>query len=237
MRTSFFGLNALLSSLRAQQEAIDTTNHNIANANTDGFSRQVTNMVTTTPYTLPSANRETGLALQIGTGVMVSQVKRMRDQFVDVELRMQSQMQSNSDALAKGLGEVEGILNEPGQYGLQSLMDNFFNAWGDLANNPQSDGARVAVRSAGQNLASWFNNIGLRMGQLRQDFDGSVSLKTTEVNNIATQIAGLNEQIKRSLTVGDVPNDLQDRRDLLLDQLANLTGATYRDETDGTTTV
>src|SRR5437764_14015657 len=120
MRTTFFGLNTLLASLRAQQEAMDTTNHNIANANTDGYSTQVANLATTTPYTLPSSNRDSGIALQIGTGVFVNQIQRMRDQFNDVELRQQSQMQSQSGALASGLDQVQSILNEPGNQGLQN---------------------------------------------------------------------------------------------------------------------
>ena len=237
MRTSFFGLNALLASLRAQQEAIDTTNHNIANANTEGFSRQVASMAPTTPYTLPSANRDAGSALQIGTGVAVSQIKRMRDQFTDVQLRQQAALESGSQTLADGLGQVEGILNEPGDHGIQNLVSDFFNSWSDLANSPNSDAARAAVQQAGQGLASWFNTVGARLEQTRQDFDGAIALQARELNDTATQLAALNALIKRSLTAGDAPNDLQDRRDLLLDKLASLAGATYRQELDGTTTV
>src|SRR6266542_1635186 len=192
MRTSFFGLNALLASLRAQQEAIDTTNHNIANANTEGFSRQVASMAPTAPYTLPSANRDSGLALQIGTGVEVTQIKRMRDQFNDVQLRQQATLESNSQTLADGLGQVEGLLNEPGDHGIQNLVSNFFNSWSDLANTPQSDASRAAVQQAGLGLVNWFNNIGAGLEPMRQDFDGAIALKARELNDTATQLAALN---------------------------------------------
>ena len=129
MRSSFFGLNTLVRGLMAQQEALDTTNHNIANANTEGYSRQTVKMAATTPFTLPGLNRPAGVPLHVGTGVQVTQIQRQRDSFNDLELRQQWQSQSRWDTLADGLRQVEGVFNDPGDHGLQSLISNYFNAW------------------------------------------------------------------------------------------------------------
>jgi flagellar hook-associated protein 1 len=142
MRSTFFGLNTLLRALQAQQQALDTTNHNIANTGTDGYSRQQVSMTATTPYTLPSLNKPAGTALQLGTGVVVSQIRRQRDIFLDMELRNQTQLHAQWDTLAQGLSSVEAVMNEPGDNNLRTLVGAFFNAWSDLSNNPQSGGAR-----------------------------------------------------------------------------------------------
>src|SRR6266542_799045 len=237
MRSSFTGLNTLLRALQAQQQALDTTNHNIANTGTDGYSRQTVRMTATTPYTLPAGNKPFGMPLHLGTGVMVAEIRRERDLFLDLELRRQSHQQSEAEATANGLTEIEAIFNEPGDFGIKSLLSNFFSAWGDLSNNPQSGAARSAVRSAGDQLALAFNDTARRLIAARQDVSSQIALKVPEVNGLAQRIGELNAQIANVLAQGDTPNDLLDERDRLLDQVVKLTGATYRGEGDGTTTV
>jgi flagellar hook-associated protein 1 len=237
MRSAFFGLTTLLRSLQAHQRALDTTNHNIANANTNGYSRQLVSLAATTPYTLVAPNRPAGTALQIGTGVMVEQIRRQRDAFTDLQLRLQMQQQTMWGAVAGGLQEVEAIFNEPGNNGLRTLVSNFFNAWSDLANNPQSGGARTAVRATGEALAYGFNDLATRLANSRQDVSTGIALKVPEVNSLGGQLAYLNVQIRNAIAAGDRPNDLMDQRDRVIDDLVKLTGATYRQESTGEVTV
>ena len=237
MRSTFFGLNTLLRALQAQQQALDTTNHNIANAGTDGYSRQTVKLTPNTPYTSVAGNKPFGASLQIGTGVLVAEIRRERDQFLDLELRRQSHQAAQWETSASGLAELEAVFNEPGEFGLRSLMTGLFSAWGDLSNNPQSGAARSAVRAAGERLTLGFNDTAQRLMYARQDVSGQIALKTLEINDLGARIADLNAQIANVLSQGDAPNDLMDERDRLLDQAISMTGATYRNETDGTVTV
>ena len=237
MRSTFFGLNTLLRALQAQQQSLDTTNHNIANAGTDGYSRQTAKLTTSTPYTAVAGNKPFGASLQMGTGVLVAEIRRERDQFLDLELRRQSHQAAQWETTASGLTELEAIFNEPSEFGLRSLVSGFFSAWGDLSNNPQSGAARSAVRSAGEQLTLGFNDTSRRLMNARQDVSGQIALQVPEVNELGAGIASLNAQIANVLAQGDAPNDLMDERDRLIDRVVSLTGATYRNEQDGTTTV
>src|SRR5687768_5983265 len=237
MRSTFFGLNTLLRALQAQQQALDTTNHNIANAGTDGYSRQTVKLTPSTPYTAVAGNKPFGASLQIGTGVLVAEIRRERDLFLDLELRRQSHQAAQWETSASGLAELEAVFNEPGEFGLRSLMTGLFSAWGDLSNNPQSGAARAAVRAAGERLTLGFNDTAQRLTYARQDISGQVALKALEINDLGVRIPDLNAQIANVLAQGDAPNDLMDERDRLLDQAISMTGATYRNEGDGTVSV
>ena len=109
MRSTFFGLNTLLRALQAQQQALDTTNHNIANAGTDGYSRQTVKLTPSTPYTSVANNKPFGASLQLGTGVLVAEIRRERDIFLDLELRRQSHQAAQWETTASGLTEVEAV--------------------------------------------------------------------------------------------------------------------------------
>lgn len=237
MVSTFSGLNTLLRSLQAHQEALDVTNHNVANANTEGYSRQVAGLAATASYTAPGANRPAGMALQLGTGVAVAEVRRVRDTYLDLELRSQTQRQARWQTMADGLQQIEGVFGEPSDHGLQQQVTAFFNAWSDLANNPESNAVRATVRAQGEALAAGFNEAGQLLAQTRQGFDTAVAGKLDEVGNLASQLASLNGQIARLSSLGDQPNDLRDRRDTVLDQLVNLTGATYKETAAGTVTL
>ena len=237
MRSTFFGLNTLLRALQAQQQALDTTNHNIANAGTDGYSRQTVKLTPNTPYTSVAGNKPFGASLQLGTGVLVAEIRRERDIFLDLELRRQSHQAAQWETTASGLTELEAVFNEPGPFGLRSLMSGLFSAWGDLSNNPQSGAARSAVRGAAEQMTQGFNDTAQRLMYARQDVSGQIALKALEINDLGARIAELNAEIANVLSQGDAPNDLMDERDRLLDQVVSLAGATYRSEQDGTTTV
>ncbi|NDG98483.1 MAG: flagellar hook-associated protein FlgK, partial [Proteobacteria bacterium] len=237
MRSSFMGLTTLLRALQAQQTALDVTNQNIANANTDGYTRQEAKLVQTAPFAGTGFNRPAGGGLMLGTGVMVQEITRQRDAYVDQQLRAQIASQQKAQILSDGVQQVEAIFNEPSNYGLSSQMARFFNAWSELSNNPGSATARTQLQAQGQALASGFRDVAQQLDQYRSDQDSQIMSVVAEVNDVAVRIADLNLQIRKSVGNGDRPNDLMDARDRLVDQITKLSGATTREETDGSTTV
>jgi flagellar hook-associated protein 1 FlgK len=237
MRSSFMGLTTLLRALQAQQTALDVTNQNIANANTDGYTRQEAKLVQTAPFAGTGFNRPSGGGLMLGTGVMVQEITRQRDAYVDQQLRTQIASQQKAQILSDGVQQVEAIFNEPSNYGLSSQMARFFNAWSELSNNPGSATARTQLQAQGQALASGFRDVAQQLDQYRSDQDSQIMSVVAEVNDVAVRIADLNLQIRKSVGNGDRPNDLMDARDRLVDQITKLSGATTREETDGSTTV
>lgn len=237
MRSSFMGLTTLLRALQAQQTALDVTNQNIANANTDGYTRQEAKLVQTAPFAGTGNNRPSGGGLMLGTGVMVQEIARQRDAYVDQQLRTQIASQQKAQILTDGVQQVEVIFNEPSNYGLSSQMARFFNAWSELSNNPGSATARTQLQAQGQALASGFRDVAQQLDQYRSDQDSQIMSVVAEVNDVALRIADLNLQIRKSVGNGDRPNDLMDARDRLVDQITKLSGATTREDTDGATTV
>ena len=236
MPGTWLGLNTALSSLAASQLALDTAAHNTANANTDGYSRQRVTLVESPPFTYPAFNRS-GIPGQLGTGVTVATIERVRDSFLDLQIRsqlaLQGQWQTTSDELAK----VEAAFPEPNGSGLGTALNSFWNAWQDLAADPTSTAARSVLIGQAGTLAQQFKTA---VGQVQNVIDGAdyqVGQQVTQVNTLASQIASLNAQIQRVTVSGDHANDLADQRDLLLDQLGQIVPLTTVPKADGTVTV
>lgn len=215
----FSTLNIGTSGLSSQQKAIDVTSHNIANANTDGYTRQRAIIEATRPYDTPSMNNAIG-AGQMGTGATVSAIQRVRDDFLDYQIRSETSIKGTYDTRDSYLSQVENIFNEPTDTGISSLMGNFFNAWQDLSNNPEGSDARTVVAQQSSTLANALNQTYNQLQSLKQDAQSNLNQQVVDVNSIFNQIDTLNQQIMRVNVSGNQPNDLMDKRDLLLDQLS-----------------
>ena len=221
MIPSLIGLETALRGLQASQAAIDTISHNIANAGTEGYSRQTAVLAPTDAYPLASVARPPQ-AGQIGTGVDVVTYQRMRDAFIDVQVRSQLMRQGSAQAQADALSQVEGTLNEPSDTGLSNLFSQFWASWQDVSNAPESLATRQALVENGSSLASGLNDLSSQLQTMVDQTDQNVTLTLGNVNSIGTQIASLNSAIEEISSTGQTPNDLLDRRDLLLDQLSAL---------------
>ena len=126
--------------LFAQQRSIDVTSHNIANANTEGYSRQRAILETTRPFGMPSMNNQVGPG-QIGTGVDVSIIQRVRDSFMDYQVRREKSTLGQYEARDKYLSEIESIFNEPSENGISDLIGKFFDSWHQLSKQAESSNA------------------------------------------------------------------------------------------------
>ncbi|MDI6894286.1 MAG: flagellar hook-associated protein FlgK [Bacillota bacterium] len=235
MPSTFDGIHIALSALRAQQRALEVAAHNVANANTPGFSRQQPILEPARPALAPVPGASWGTYL--GRGVQLAEVRRVRDLFLDAQVRSDMQLLGRWEARRDALAKVESIFNEPSDAGLRTVLDEFWASWQELANNPESLAARALVRQKGQALADVFRHLYRQLWDLQADLDRSIAIKVDDLNDLARQVAGLNEQIALASANRQVPNDLLDRRDLLVEQMARLADLQVQVDDQGVATV
>lgn len=211
--------------MAAQQMAIDTTAHNVSNANTDGYSRQRVTMETTRPSGMPSCTSQSGPG-QVGTGVQVTSIDRIRDTFLDYQVRVETSTLGEYEAKDKFLSEVESILNEPSETGLSKTLGNYYNAWQDLSSDPNNSNTRTVVAQNASSLANALSHSYDQLEKLKANSQSLISDTVFQVNNVLDQIDQINQQIMSVKVAGNHPNDLEDKRDLLLDKLSKVFGIT-----------
>lgn len=232
MSSSFFGFTIGLRALSVSQQALEIISHNIANINTPGHSKQEAVIKTTDPQYLPTLNRSINSG-QVGTGVEIEQVRRLRDQYADTQLRNElpnlGKLQYSIDILQ----QTGIIFSEPGTSGLSSVMNDYWNSWKDLEASPEDSARRQSLIDKTKTLTTFFKSIYSRLTQLRSDINTEIKNKIDEINNYASQIKELNKTIKDANIVGDVPNDLMDRRDLLIDKLSQIVNVNVKDSRFG----
>ncbi len=207
-------LNIARRGLHAQSHALQVTSHNIANANTEGYSRQRVSLA-------PSEPLRTTVGM-LGTGVEVTEVQRLRESFWDRQLNAEYQELGRWQARTTALQEIEGLINEPSDTGLAAALGGFWDSWQILANSPEEGTARQQVREWGQRLVAAFNRVYQGLTTVQQSLDEHVGLLISQVNDLGRQIAALNVQIAQAESSGLPANDFRDRRDLLLNELSRL---------------
>ncbi|MDQ0269093.1 flagellar hook-associated protein FlgK [Cytobacillus purgationiresistens] len=221
MRSTFMGLETARRAIFTQQSALYTTSHNIANANTEGYTRQRVNFTQTKAF--PSVGIDTArLPGQMGTGVQAGSVQRIREDYLDVQYRNENNKFGFWNARSNALTRIEDVMNEPSDTGLAKTLDKFWNALQDLSVNPEDSGARSVVRQRGIAVADTFNYLSGQLEAQRGDLGNQIDLNVKSVNSLLTQINQINEQISSIEPHGYLPNDLYDTRDLLVDQLSSL---------------
>lgn len=237
MISSFFGLQTSLRGLLAQQRMLDTTGHNIANASTQGYSRQEATLVASPGLIVPAGSLISGAGAHIGSGVDVESFRRVRDQFVDLQYRSQNTNLGEWAARAKTLDAAELSLAEPGENGINEQLARFWDAWADVANAPVDPAAKQALVEQGGALADAFATVRAQIAMARDQGMaeyGVLSGPGGEIALAARDVAELNDEIKRYITAGNVPNDLLDRRDVLIDQLSQYGQVSVTAQADGT---
>lgn len=225
VRSSFYGLNLGYKGVAAQQRALDVTGHNIANANTDGFSRQRAVMVTDMPMYTPNG--------YIGSGVDIINVERIRDKFLDQQYRNESNNKGYWDVTFNTYTKIEDILNEPLDGSLRKSMDDFWSAWQDLSKDPESAAIRTTVVQKGITAADSFNHLNDQLELLKKDIGYNLQNKVSDVNSLAARIADINLQIIRSESDGRMANDFRDRRDMLVEELAKIVNIDITEDNRG----
>ncbi len=236
--STFTGLQTALRGILAHQQAIDTTSHNVSNANTEGYSRQ--EAVLTPSIPLPLYGLQTGGIGSLGTGVDVQAFRRIRTSFLDLQYRAQGMQVGYQETMSRQLDQVEMALAEPSENGISDQLTKFWNGWADLSNAPDDPAARQSLIDQAKNLAAAFKDLDTQLTTVKNQTLAEYAAVTGaggDVQVLAGEIAQLNVSIKAVVQNGGSPNDLMDRRDLLLDQLSKLAQVSVTDLGNGSINV
>lgn len=221
-------LNTAISGLRAYQTSLATVSQNISNVGTEGYSRQKVTLAARLPQNLGGLN--------IGQGVIVSDVSRVIDLFINDNIREFQSTTSRLDIFGSFASRVENLIADD-QGSLMPALDGFFNAVNDVANDPSSNAPRVALLGAAENLQQRLVSLSTEMQKLEKEIDSRISFQVGEINAITTEIAQVNDSITRNSRADNQPADLLDQRDLLLKQLSEKITVSVVEQTDGTLNV
>lgn len=217
---------------RAMQNAkgaLHTTSHNIANSQTEGYSRQKVEVMQSPAQGLGK--------LRFGTGAHVASVQRVNNPYMERQLGNEKSHLGFLQGQAQGLMRLEQVYNEQATEGLNTSMANFFNSFRELSTNPESQAKRIAVKESGDLLARDFSRVNEQLRGIRGDANNQVHLIVNDINATTKEIAGLNEQVMKIEMGGGVANDERDRRDLMMKKLGELTQIRWAEGNDGTVTV
>ncbi|MBP3366852.1 MAG: flagellar hook-associated protein FlgK [Treponema sp.] len=225
MANSFAGIEIGKRSLMAHSTQIHTAGHNIANADTEGYSRQRVILKSFDPIYRPDLERAM-VPGQIGQGAEVESIKRIRDELLEGRIVEQTNAESYWETRDKYYSMIESVYNEPNDVSVRTNMDAFWQGWQELSSYPESDAARQAVVIRAQTLASSVRQQYHSLRGIGDQINGDIEAVVKQVNDLSRQIASINGEIVRSKGLGDNPNDLMDRRDLLVEKLSSLINVT-----------
>ena len=209
----------------AHTDAITTAGHNISNANTEGYSRQRVQLKEFDPLYKPDLERAERAGM-IGQGMDSQSINRVRDELLDQRITEQQHSESYWETRSKYYTMIEQIYNEPNDVSIRSNMDKFWEGWQELSVHPESQAARQAVVTRGESLADSIKTKWEALMGVGNLINGDIEATVKQVNDYTRQIASLNAEIVRSRGMGDNPNDLLDRRDLLVDKLSKIINIT-----------
>lgn len=222
MLNSFSGIEMGKRALNAFRLGMQTVGHNISNMDTEGYSRQRVNYSTVDPMDLPGIG-------QVGQGVKVDEIVRIRDEFLDFQYRSHAATLGYWDRINSLYSSIQSYIAEPLGDGLRATMDTFFDAMQSVQQMPEDPAARRALVEAA-------NSVGGMLGSLVESFDvyaksmnEEVLRSVEEANQMLHEIAALNKLIYRAEALDQNANDLRDKRDLLLDELSQMMDITYQE--------
>lgn len=237
MPGAFFGIETARRGMRVHQAGLDIIGHNVANASTPGYTRQAAVIQATNPHWVPSMDSYATPG-QFGTGAEVSEIRRIKDEYLDNNVRQSTTSLHYWQDQISFLNRAESLFAEPVSKGISQCITDFFKAWMDLNNTPNDAGTKAAVVQTGERLANLLNsayqqlddvsNSVAKIGLVKKE-DGTEVLEVTggkllddvnRINDILTQVWETTGAIERVYGVNQQPNDLLDKRDMLLEELS-----------------
>ncbi len=221
-------LDIATSALSAQQQSIDVTAHNIANVNTEGYSRQSPDLETKQPML------NNGLIL--GRGVNVDEVTQSSDRFIENRLMQEKSNLSSSSEMERYMQVLEGYFNETSDTGISTMLTDFWNGWYDISNNPSGSAERSSLYENSTLLAEQFNDLRNNLSQVESDLTNAVSGGIDSINQITQEIAHLNDQIV-GMEADNTANDLRDKRNALVSELNQYLDVKSFEQSNGSLTL
>ncbi|MCF7988059.1 MAG: flagellar hook-associated protein FlgK [Methylovulum sp.] len=214
------------SGLMAVQQALDVTSHNIANVNTDGYSRQRVDFT-------PKSAQSNGGGF-IGQGVDAT-VSRVYDQFIAKQMTSTTSAFSEADTLSTYAAQVDNMVSSDAT-SVSGPLNSFFNAVNDVANDPSSLAARQVMLEDARSVSHQFNTLSTQFDDVRQQTNSQMGAMLDDINSYTKNIADLNDKIvlaSSRATDGQLPNDLLDQRDTLINKIAEKFSVTTQPQQDG----
>lgn len=216
MSSTFFGLNISYSGLTAYQAAVNTTANNVANVETEGYSRQKINQ------TAANALRTYTTYGMTGAGTLVTGVDQIRDVYYDIKYWNATSKLGEYEKKSEYTKQIENYFNDDGETirGFNTIYDEFYGALEDVENNPGDVAFRTAFVGKAGALCEYFNSLQEEMSELQSSVNSEIKDTITQINSISEQIATLNRQINIIELKGMKANELRDERALLVDKLS-----------------
>lgn len=216
-------------SMMNSQTALQTSGHNIASKNVDGYSRQRVEIQTNVPVGQGKT--------RYGTGSRTAAVTRVNNPFLERQIGNERSLAGFHDGKAEGMGRVEQVYNEQQNKGLNQFMADFFSSVQEMANNPESLATRTQVRESADFLTKDFKRVHSQLRDITRDLDQQIINQLEEVNEMAKEVATLNEKIQQVELSGGHANDERDRRDLLIKQIGDRINIRWAEGKDSSVTI
>lgn len=227
MASTFFGLNIGQTGLYAYQAALDTTAHNISNAETDGYSRQVMEQKAGKALKM---NSTYGMA---GTGVSVAGVEQKREEYYDTKYWKNSTLYGEYSGKSYYMNEIESYFNEVSVEGFTTTFNSVSESLQELQKDPSSLTVRTQVTNFAKSFTEYFNSLSENMQNIQGECNFEIRNKVDQVNSCGQQIAALTKQINTLEVTGGTANDLRDQRALLVDELSEIVNISVSERTVG----
>lgn len=227
MGSTFFGLNIGQTGLYAYQAALDTTAHNISNSETEGYTRQVMGQRAGKALRM---NSTYGMA---GTGVSVTGVTQLRDEYYDIKFRKNNTILGEYASKSHYMTEIENYFNEVSVEGFTTTFDSMYNSLQELSNNPNSLTVRSQVINYGKSLTDYFNSLSENLKNIQEECNFEIRNMVDKINSSAQQISALTKQINTLEVSGGTANDLRDQRALLVDELSQIANVSVTEKVVG----
>ncbi|MBW2088231.1 MAG: flagellar hook-associated protein FlgK, partial [Deltaproteobacteria bacterium] len=204
-------LDIATSALAAQQHAIDVTAHNIANVDTEGYSRQI-----------PSLQAKQAVLHQgmiLGRGVEIEQVARSIDQFIENKLMQEKSNLSSFQEMEKYMQVLEAMFSESSDASMSATLSDFWNLWHDISNNPSGSSERIALYEHSLLMSEQFQSLIPDLNQIQTDITNAITVGIERINQITSEISQINVEIVGMEANNNVANDLRDKRNALVSEL------------------
>lgn len=226
---TFLGFNVAQRGMAAAQYALNVISNNVANANTEGYSRQRADLSETASY--GPILLENGVGAYAGQGVTIDMIGRAHDNYIDAQVRDMTSQNSYHSINSNILKQVESLMGEPVGAGINKALNDFFQSANVLSANPEDTGARASFIQTAKNFLGTVQSIATQVKSIRTGLVGDPDVAGSAANSISgglivdvnsklTKIAELNDQISKLTNANMQPNDMLDKRDLLLSQLS-----------------
>jgi len=223
MPSTFFGLQISYSGLKASNAALNTTANNVANVETDGYSRQQVVTAATNPMRVFESY---GCA---GAGVDTLAIERIRDVFYDEKYRDNETRYGEFERKEYYMSIMETYFTDDGETGFKSIFNSLVDSLEEVTKNGSSTSTKAAFLAQAKTLTDYFNNMAGDLKDLQKDINDEIKIQVSQVNSIAEELATINKQINVIELTGTTANELRDKRDLLIDELSKYVDVTVKE--------